>query len=379
MSISRRQTLAILGGGFVVAAAGAATDLLIPPANALAPWSTAGSYEDPRMNALSYAVLAPNPHNRQPWMVDLSTPDYVTLYVDRNRLLPHTDPFSRQIVIGLGSFLEILRMAAAEQGLKVEFELFPDGQNVQALDDRRVAVAKFSAGGTPDPLFKHVLQRRSQKEPYDLNRPVTADTLGLLENACENGTSPDSSNDAKLVQTMRDITRETLIIELETPHTYKESVDLFRIGRAEVNANPDGIDFTGPLFQFAHRTGIFSRQAAMDTNSQAYQGGIQYVNDNANSAMAFIWLTTDTNTRVDQINAGRDWVRVNLATTAAGVAMQPMSQPLQEYPEVAKYYELTHNLLAPNGGTVQMLGRLGYCDPVAVSPRWSIEEKILNG
>ena len=31
-------------------------------------------------------------------------------------------------------------------------------------------------------------------------------------------------------------------IEIETPRTYKESVDLFRIGRAEVDANPDGID-----------------------------------------------------------------------------------------------------------------------------------------
>ena len=56
---------------------------------------------EPRMQALSYAILAPNPHNRQPWLVDLQVDGQVTLYVDQTRLLPHTDPFSRQIVAGL--------------------------------------------------------------------------------------------------------------------------------------------------------------------------------------------------------------------------------------------------------------------------------------
>ncbi len=41
---------------------------------------------------------------------------------------------------------------------------------------------------------------------------------------------------------MRQITNETLIIEIDTPNTYKKSVDLFRIGRAKVTTNTDGID-----------------------------------------------------------------------------------------------------------------------------------------
>jgi len=69
---SRRKTLALIGGDFI-AAAGIGTNTFVTtrrPHAALAPWQNAGSHDDPRKNALSYAILAPNPHNLQPWVVD---------------------------------------------------------------------------------------------------------------------------------------------------------------------------------------------------------------------------------------------------------------------------------------------------------------------
>lgn len=377
MPLTRRKTLAILGGGFVVAAAGFGYNVTRLPEDAVQPWADAGAYDDPRMAALSYAILSPNPHNRQPWMVDLQTPDEVTLYVDTNRLLPHTDPFSRQIVIGLGCFLETLRIAASQDGYDVQFDLFPDGEMGDALDNRRVAVARFAKGGTPDPLFAYVMDRRSQKEPFDLSRPVPNDVLPRLEAACINGTSTSSTNDETVVQTLRQLSREALIIEVETPHTFKESVDLFRIGHKEVNANPDGIDFSGPLFETMRVTGMFSRESTLDTSSTAYAQGMAAVLENTDTAMAHIWMVTDGNTRIDQINAGRDWVRLNLATTREGVAMQPLSQALQEYPEMSKLYADIHAMFAPAGGTIQMFARLGYCAPVPRSPRWPLEAKLV--
>ncbi len=116
--MNRRGFLRIAGSSLVIGAAGAGGFAVTrTPTEALAPWGEAGSadYTDVRVRALSYAILAPNPHNRQPWMVDLATSGEATLYCDLDRLLPDTDPFSRQITIGLGCFLEILRMAAAEE------------------------------------------------------------------------------------------------------------------------------------------------------------------------------------------------------------------------------------------------------------------------
>jgi hypothetical protein len=173
------------------------------------------------------------------------------------------------------------------------------------------------------------------------------------------------------------LTRRALDIEIRTPRTYKESVDLFRIGKAEIEANPDGIDFGGPLFDALALLGQFNRETALDPGSLIYSQGVDVVMANVDTAMAHVWLVSSGNSRADQIAAGGDWLRINLAATAAGVGLQPLSQALQEFPEMQTCYAEAHQRLAPGGGTVQMLARLGYAAPVAPSPRWPLAAKLI--
>lgn len=380
MTLTRRKTLALIGGGVILAATSSLGAIASrKPRTATLPWAEAGIETEPRRRALSYALLAPNPHNRQPWLVDLREAGVVTLFVDTARLLPSTDPLNRQITIGLGCFLELLRMAANHDGQRVTITPFPDGENPEGLDQRPIARAVFVADPTvtPDPLFAHVLARRSTKEPYDMARPLPADTLAII-GAAVSAARFGGTLDAAEVANWRAFTHEALRIEIETPRTYQESVDLFRIGRAEVDANPDGIDFTGPLFEVMGATGMFTRAAASDTSSQAYKAGLEAVYANTDTAMGHIWLVTQGNSRADQLATGADWLRVNLAATAAGIAFQPLSQALQEYPEMVGHYAKLHAKLAPAGGTVQMLARIGYGPVVDPSPRWPLEAKIVN-
>ncbi|MEL7487698.1 MAG: twin-arginine translocation pathway signal protein, partial [Pseudomonadota bacterium] len=127
---TRRMILTAGAASLVVVGAGlgAARLLRSDISDARAPWAAAGAGGgDPRLDALSYAILAPSPHNRQPWLARLDGEDVVMLYCDPSRLLPETDPPNRQIVIGLGAFLEILRQAASAQGYAADIEPFPDG------------------------------------------------------------------------------------------------------------------------------------------------------------------------------------------------------------------------------------------------------------
>jgi hypothetical protein len=381
MATSRRKALSIIGGGIILAAGvTAGYTVTRTPRTALAPWADAGQHEEPRRKALSFALLAPNPHNRQPWMVDLSREGEVVLYADTAKLLPETDPFNRQITIGLGCFLELMRMAAAEQGYRVETQAFPEGAGETALDARPIARAVFHADPAiaGDPLFAHVLARRSLKEPYDTAREVAPDVLGVLAAAATAGTRFGGSVDAGDIASFRALSHEALRIEIETPRTYKESVDLFRIGSREIDANPDGIDFSGPLFETLARLGMFTRASALDTSSSAYKAGLDAVYANTDTAMGHIWLVSPANTRQEQIAAGADWLRVNLAATGLGLATQPLSQALQEYPEMAKPYAEIHDRLAPEGGTVQMFARIGYGSATAPSPRWPLDTKIVK-
>lgn len=381
MNLSRRKMIFLVGGGAVLAAGGAfGFAATRTPQTAYLPWSRAGSYDDPRMRALSWALLAPNPHNRQPWLADLSEDGATTLYVDTDRLLPQTDPFNRQITIGLGCFLELLRMAAAEDGYRADMTLFPQGSSATALDQRPIARIALTADPAVvrDPLFAWVPERRSNKEPYDTTRSPAPDVLTQMAAAARNGTRFGGTVDPAEVADWRALTREALRIEVETPHTYQESVDLFRIGRREVDANPDGIDFSGPMFESMHLTGMFSREIAADPTSFAFTAGMDAVYANADTAMGHVWLVTADNSRETQIAAGADWLRVNLAATAQDLGFQPLSQSLQEFPEMAGPYAQVHERLAPDGGTVQMLARIGYGPLVGNSPRWPLESKITS-
>ncbi len=380
MTLSRRKTLALIGGGTILAAsAGAGFAITRTPRTAHQPWTLAGTYDEPRRRALSWALLAPNPHNRQPWLADLSEEGVVTLYADPGRLLPHTDPYSRQITIGLGSFLEILRMAAAEEGYRLDLTLFPEGEDPRALDDRPIARAVFIADASVarDPLFAQVPHRRSLKEPYDTSRPVPPEALAALE-AAARSTSVATTADPARVQEMRDLSTEAFVVEFSTPHTLKESVDLFRIGAREIDANPDGLDFGGPMFETLRLTGLFTREGSLDPDGFSTRSALDLVTANMQTGMAHLWQVTPTNTRTDQIRAGQDWVRINLAGTALGIGMQPLSQALQEFPEMAPLHARAHEMLAPDGGTVQMWARLGYGPTVGPSPRWPLDAKIVG-
>ena len=218
------------------------------------------------------------------------------------------------------------------------------------------------------------MKRRSNKEPYNTSRPVSPETLARLTAVGRHG-QIGGSVDPDDIAFWRQLSTEALMIEVDTPHTYKESVDLMRIGKAEVNANPDGIDFSGALFETLAIAGVMTRETLLDKTSTGYQEGLKAVTENTQTAMGHLWMVTSENSRRAQIEVGADWLRVNLACTAEGLGFQPLSQALQEYPEMADHFAQAHARLAPDGGTVQMLARIGYGPEVAVSPRWPIEAK----
>ena len=368
MTLSRRKTLAILGGGFIAAAGIGATAFVTTrrPRTALAPWENAGKYEDPRKKALSYAILAPNPHNLQPWMVDLSQADTIVLYRDPDRGLPHTDPFSRQITIGLGCFLEQMKIAASQTGHNVDLDLFPEGENGP------VAIARLSAATTLDPLATQITERRSCKEPFELST-IEAGKLDALKTYANIVTEPES------VDRLRQLTWEAFQVEMATPRTFQESTDLMRIGKQEINASPDGIDIGGPMLETLMLLGVMPREALIDPESDATRSFLSSYKNMLMSTPAYAVITSPKNDRLSQIAAGAAWLRLNLKTTELGLALHPVSQALQEYDEMAKLYNRSHELLAKDGETVQMLGRLGYGPSIKPTPRWPLEAKLLNG
>ena len=379
--MNRRKFLKIAGStGIIVAAGGVGFVATRTPTGALKPWKNVGSlYSDPMRRALSYAILAPNPHNRQPWLVDLKSDTEAVLTCDLDRLLPATDPFSRQIVIGLGCFLELFSIAAANQGYRADIRYFPDGEPDKEMDRRPIAhlSLKKQEGLAADPLFAHTLNRHTNRNPYDTNRAIGDGLLRRLHDVTGDSVRVGTAGGGKLLKDLRILTRDAMQAEIRTPEAYQESIDLMRIGRTEIEANPDGISLGGAFLETLSLTGVLTRQSLADPASRAYQIGLDMIDEGSMSSMGFVWINTEGNDRTSQIEAGRAYMRIALQVTADGLAMQPMSQALQEYAAMAPYYETIHDWLATKAGErVQMLARLGYAGNTGPAPRWPLETRV---
>ena len=126
--------------------------------------------------------------------------------------------------------------------------------------------------------------------------------------------------------------------------------------------------------------GLFDRTKVPGPDDSATTGQIKDFNAKIEATPAFFWMVTDGNDRRTQVNAGRAYVRAQLAATAQGLSMHPLQQALQEYPEQAGPYAAIHRLVGAQtpGQTVQMWARLGTAPAVGPAPRRGLEAHLLK-
>ena len=386
--MQRRAFIRLVGGGAVTAAtlplAGCDSGI---PAAALTPWQGPGDEPDLRRWILGHAILAPHSHNLQSWLVDLRRPGEIVLRCDLTRLLPETDPHSRQIMMSQGTFIELLDLAARERGQRAEITLFPEGAfGPDKLDERPVARVRLQADPAVarDPLFRQILARHTNRNAYDLQRPVPAAAWQAMAAAVQ----PHSlrfghvgTDQPARLQQHRDIAAEAWRIELTTPAAILESYKVLRVGAKEIVRHRDGLSITDPKLVWFERLGLFDRSKAPGPQDYATTSQIEDFHNKMASTPGFLWLVSAGNDRATQVNAGRAYARVQLAATAMGLAMQPLQQALQEYPEQARPYAAIRQLLdAPMPAqTVQMWARVGHAAPVQPAPRRGLAAHLVAG
>ena len=363
---NRRSFIKLLGGGVVLAAlpslSGCSSAI---PSAAVEAWNSAPPQGDARRYMLAHALLAPNPHNRQPWIAELTRPNEITLLCDENRLLPETDPFGRQILIGCGAFIELAVIAGAQLGYRVEVQAFPNGAPDLRSLPRGSTVARLvltqDAAIKPDPLFAQIRRRHTNKSVYDSAKTIpSAQWQSLLAPAQALGLKAGAINERATIDQVRGITRSSYEVEMLTPRTYLESAHLMRIGGSEIAQHRDGISIASPMVNALSTFGLFNRFEVPKTGSSNY-GKIMERWLPFETGSGYLWIAASAQSRAAQLNAGRAYVRCHLAATALGIDMHPLSQALQEFAEVRPQFAALHALLGldPAQETLQMLARVG--------------------
>jgi hypothetical protein len=370
--MDRRTFLEILGtGGAVALVTGPGGGCTAQPLSALRPWDGPAdpSGGDPRLRLVSWALLAPNAHNKQPWLVDLRG-DGIDLYVDPRRLLPQTDPASRQIMISQGTFLELLAIAAAHEGLLAGIELFPAGlDSAGEIGSRPVAHVSLApqkelpAGA----LFPFIRQRHTNRRPFEGPALTDGEVDALVAAAGGEGIRFRCLRDPAVISRAAALMTEAMRIETANAPMHAETVGMLRFDDAETERFRDGIGLpnlglTGLRLLMA-RTFVSRAKAS---SPDFLKRTVDAARAQASTARALGLVSTTGKARVDEVRAGQTYARLHLTATRLGLAAHPMSQVLEIDSQRRKFLA---EVLGSAGEEPQMLFRLGRAASTPHSPR----------
>jgi len=390
---SRRRFIQVAGGGIILAAIPitGCSSISDVPDSAIAAWEINLPPTQYREWILSHAILAPNPHNRQPWLVDLEEPDVITVSLDTDRLLPQTDPFGRQIMIGTGAMLGLLEMAANSRGYRVRFDYIGSNKNDQLPDAAPLVRAELQKlpiqiDCETQKLFIEAGNRHTERGLYDPNRMVPSEFQQRLKLLIEGqGRVISKKANPRQFSNISALVKQAWYIELSTPATMMESMNLLRVGSAEIDLHRDGITIDSRFLVMLDKLGLLDRSKPPRTDSRVFKRQIDEFNEAIDSTPAYYVQTSADNSRWSQLQAGRHYIKTQLLATSMGLSMHPVSQGLQEYEEVSETYTTMHKLINEENETtdhtVQMLARIGYLSASAKrsgpSPRRGLKAHLI--
>lgn len=332
---------------------------------------------DIRRIVLSYAVRAPSPRNTQPWVVEFDGPLRIHLFIDQEHLLPASDPEHRKACISHGAFIENLDLASRNFGYRTDIDLFPGGWPGSALDpEKPLATIELEKDETVerDALFKQIPERETNRRVFH-DRAVSREQVTELSMANEsNFVATGFVTERSVCEIFADHIVRAMEIDLSGEDRIAERLRYFRFSGEEGEEFRDGYGIaqcgiTGISRKLVDKSLIF-RERAESPGSLFGREAVKRTRKQALSAAAFGWISTKGNTHTDQVKAGRTYERVCLKATEIGIAVQPFSQILCEYPEMEETRgELRDYMGISPTHTLQMIFRAGYADRVPHTPR----------
>ena len=338
----------------------------------LDPWQKTYSqkFDDPRIRLVAHGMLAANGHNMQPWEIQLDKDDPLVfyLYADSDRLTSEVDPFARQMMITQGTFLEYVNIAEDELGYQAAVELFPEGgYNEQKLSEsmNTKPVAKITL--TQDSpknssLYDYMFLPDTNRAAYEPTE-LTSKQIDQLETINNDvNMSIKVFQDKENVDKLGNYAIKGATIEAGVDRVMKESETIFRANEYRKNKYRYGFSVEGQGTSGVMKhilQGLVTLFPSMNRGKASSDMFIQSTQTAVDNTPAYLMIITNDNNRSSQIKSGMLYSELVLTAHSLGFAVQPLSQVLEKYPEMKELYSSIHGDYAPDGGTIQMLVRLG--------------------
>lgn len=345
----------------------------------------AGGNNFPILKAISAGITAPNPHNVQPWKIKIINSTEMLLFVDEKRILPRTDPPARQIHIGQGTFLELVKIGAAKCMHQAKIDLFPQGE-YKMEDIGKKPVAKVTL--LPNPNIQSVLYASISKRATDRSE-YFGEFLTLAETDKLASLGHSESSELKFILGEKDILpyceifQKAMEIESYNRHLNDESRIWFRFSDQEIQSKRDGIALpdqgvTG-VTRFMAETFFMSSDPEKFHNKSGLELFLSRYRKKIESTKGIVYWKTKQNQPKDWVLVGMDYARFHLGATTLGYKMHPLSQVLQEYPEMDELRKDFQKRIGESGKEkIQMIARIGRGDYTYFTPRRELKSFFIE-
>jgi nitroreductase len=300
------------------------------------------------------ATAAPSLHNSQPWQFRIRRSG-VDVYADSARRLRVVDPDGREQLISVGAAVFTLRLALRRAGYGSDVALFPAPDEAELV--ARVTVTHPApVTRAVEALAEAIPHRHTNRWPF-AHLPVPADILDHLRDAAR---------------------RECAVLAVAGAGGRDAILGMALAADRRLHARPGYRD------ELAHWTGEGTRHDGIPGWAAGPGDALKIVptRDFTETSLlprasekfepypAILVLATAGDRRSDWVRAGQALQRVLLAATWKGLAVTPISQPV-EVPAVRRL------LIDPRSGlTAQMVLRIGYGKAVGQTPRRPLSDVL---
>jgi len=312
---------------------------------------------------LGYAILAPSPHNTQPWRFRINAND-AEVFADRRRALRVVDPHHRELTLACAAALYNLRVATEYFGRGYTVSLLPTSDEPDLL--ACLTLRLQSETSSEDVLLFHALtQRRTNRHAFRPD-PLPEEILTeLADAAAHEGAWLAIVTEEEARHTVADLVAEADKIQWANRAFRRELAAWLR---TDAEHHADGIPthdlgvrdwmaFAGPALVRTFNRG--NNQAARDTEI-------------ATHSPALAVLGTDQDDPGAWLQAGQALESVLLHAQSEGVCASYLNQPIEVAdlrPQLASVVGL--------GGFPQVLLRLGYGPEAPPTPRHSVHSRLI--